>query len=325
LKTSDVFTVAAVVLLPAALLWAIFIARSGGMKQRVKTNIGIPQALRPAASDEKLEGKRLERLQTWGLVATLAIAIFIPAYWLPEKDRQDHFTERFSEESIHRGSLIFQPPPVLPPDIGAVEFKKLEEGISLGQGCANCHGGDASGGPVPNGFVPPGSTKPVGYMAPPLNTVFTRWDDDMVRFTIERGRPGTPMPAWSVEFGGPMTTQMIDDVMAWLHSLPDNNKPPAILADDATGKQIFEARCAVCHGDKGQGKEDDALWHQGMALWHGDVKHLTKTQHLDAILGVRRWGFMPSFAAAPPQNVPAPPYPLTDNQIKAVMAFERTL
>jgi mono/diheme cytochrome c family protein len=155
--------------------------------------------------------------------------------------------------------------------------------------------------------------------------VFTRWDEDMVRFTIERGRPGTPMPAWSVEFGGPMTTQMIDDVIAWLHSLPENNQPPAELASDATGKEIFEARCAVCHGPKGQGKEDPTGWYQGMALWKGDVKHLTKTQHLDAILGIRRWGFMPAFAEAPPQNIPVPPYPLTQKQIEAVMAYERTL
>lgn len=341
MKTSDILTVAAVVLLPAALLWAIFIARTGGTKRARRANLGIPQALQPAPSDEKLEGPRLERLQTWGLVATLATAIFIPAYWLPEKQRQEHFTERFAEESVHRGSLIFQVAPVLPEGVGSVEFKKLEEGIALGQGCAKCHGGDASGGTV--AFVPPGSKKSVSYQAPPLNNVFTRWDEDMVRFTIERGRPGTPMPPWSVEFGGPMTTQMIDDVIAWLKSQPENNAPPADLAADAGGQEIFAARCAVCHGDKGQGKEDPGtpampvgapspsvsavppLWHQGMALWHGDVRHLTKIQHQDAILGIRRWGFMPSFAEAPPPNVPLPPYPLTDAQILAVMEYERTL
>ncbi|MCA1702828.1 MAG: hypothetical protein LC808_05975, partial [Actinobacteria bacterium] len=167
MKTSDILTIAAVVLIPAALLWAIFIARSGGGR-KARATLGIPQALRPAASDDKLEGPRLERLQTWGLVATLATAIFIPAYWLPEKNRQEHFTERFSEESVHRGSLIFQPAPVLPENVGAVEFKELEEGISLGQNCAFCHGGDAGGGPVPNGFVPPGEKDPVQYNAPPL-------------------------------------------------------------------------------------------------------------------------------------------------------------
>jgi mono/diheme cytochrome c family protein len=323
------------------LLWAIFIARTGGTKRYRRANLGIPQALRPAPSDEKLEGPRLERLQTWGLVATLATAIFIPAYWLPEKQRQEHFTERFSEESVHRGSLIFQAPPELPEGVGAVEFKELEEGISLGQACSRCHGGDASGGLV--SFQPPGTTKTVNYTAPPLNNVFTRWDEEMVRFTIERGRPGTPMPAWSVEFGGPMTTQMIDDVIAWLKSQPENQQPPAELSADATGKEIFEARCAVCHGDQGQGKEEKgtpgqpagdpspsvspipAVWHQGMALWHGDVRHLTKDQHKAAILGVRRWGFMPSFAEAPPVNVPVPPYPLTEKQIEAVMEYERTL
>ncbi|MEA2499708.1 MAG: cytochrome c oxidase cbb3-type subunit [Actinomycetota bacterium] len=325
METSDIFLVAAVVLVPAALLWAIFVARSGGMGGKRRPSLGIPAALRPAPSDEKLEGRRLERLQTWGLIATLASAIFIPAYWLPEKDRQEHFTERFQEEAVHRGRLTFLPPPVLPEGVGSQEFKELEEGIALGQNCARCHGAEAQGGPVDTGFVPPGETKRVEYQAPPLNNVFTRWDEEMVRFTIERGRPGTPMPPWGVAFGGSMTTQMIDDVMAWLHTLPENNEPPAELASDATGKEIFEARCAVCHGDRGEGKEVDTLWHQGMALWKGDVLHLTEIQHRDAILGVRRWGFMPSFAEAPPVGVPVAPYPLTAKQIEAVMAYERTL
>jgi mono/diheme cytochrome c family protein len=323
-ETSDLFLVAAIILIPAALLWGVFIARSGGLGKTRRPSLGIPQALRPAAPDEKLEGPRLERLLKWGVVATLATAAFIPAYWLPEANRQEHFAERFSEESVHRGSLIFQPPPILPEGVGAVEFKELEEGIALGQNCAFCHGGEAQGGPIPNGFVPPGSTEKVQYQAPPLNNVFTRWDEEMVRFTIERGRPGTPMPAWGVEFGGPMTTQMVDDVIAWLHSLPENNEPPAELAADASGQEIFEARCAVCHGPEGQGKEGD-VWYQGLALWKGDVKHLPKVQHKAAILGVRRWGFMPSFAEAPPQYVPPAPYPLTDKQIKAVMEYERTL
>lgn len=323
METSDLFLIAAVVALPALLLWAIFVARSGGVGKR-RPNLGIPQALRPAPSDEKLEGRRVERLQTWGLVATIATAVFIPAYWLPEKSRQDHFAERFEEEAIHRGKLIFQPAPVLPEGVGAQEFKELEEGIALGQNCARCHGAEAQGGPVDTGYVPPGTTKRVEYQAPPLNNVFTRWDDEMVRFTIERGRPGSPMPAWAVEFGGSMTTQMIDDVMLWLKSLPENNQPPAELAADATGQQIFEARCAVCHGDNGEGKEGP-VWHQGMALWKGDVKHLTKLQHLNTIYGVRRWGFMPAFAEVPPQGIPAPPYPLTNKQIQAVMEYERTL
>jgi hypothetical protein len=94
-EQSDILLVAALVVVPAALLWAIFIARSGSPGKAPRPKLGIPQALRPMSPDEVLEGPRLERIQTWGLIATLATAAFIPAYWLPEKSRQEHFTERF--------------------------------------------------------------------------------------------------------------------------------------------------------------------------------------------------------------------------------------
>jgi mono/diheme cytochrome c family protein len=189
--------------------------------------------------------------------------------------------------------------------------------------------------------------------------VFSRWDEEVVRFTIERGRPGTPMPPWGVDFGGPMTQQMIDDVIAWLHSIQVD--PPAISDDcgdinsrneQACGEVIFEARCAVCHGPEGQGKEDTAKvvinpgdlrcvppsgspdapecpkgpkWWQGLALWQGDVNHLDEDQHLTTITNGRRFAFMPQFGEAPAQGIPAPPVPLTEAQIRAVMAYERSL
>jgi len=338
-ETGDILLITLVVLVPAALMWAVFIARSGRPGRPPRPKLGIPQALRPAEPDEVLEGPRLERIQTWGLVATLATAVFIPAYWLPEAQRQAAFEERFHEESVHRGKLIYAAPPELEEGIGGVEFKAVEEEIQLGQNCAFCHGGNLEGGPIPNGYIPPGArdgTDPVQYFAPPLNNVFTRWDEEVVRFTIERGRPGTPMPAWGVEYGGPMTSQMVDDVIAYLKSLPENNEPPAELAEacaealapDAlgcsSGKEIFDARCAVCHGPEGSGKEGD-IWYQGLALWRGDVRHLPEDLHYQTIVQGRRFAFMPQFGEAPPQGIPVPPYPLTADQIRAVMEYERSL
>lgn len=368
MKTSQVLTIALLVIGPAALLWGLFLLRQSRGPGRTRLRIAIPQALRPGAPDEVLEGPRLERIQVGWLLATLSMAIFIPAYWLPEAQRQEAFQERFDEDAIHRGQLIFTKAPELQDDIEAVEFKEIEKGVALGQGCANCHGpADAPDEEdiASGGFANPAHTDPltgevVQYQAPPLNNVFTRWDDEVVRFTIERGRPGTPMPAWGVEFGGSMTELMVSDVMAFLHSLPGNNRPPAELSagcdpdepedpeeredlpslPDECGQEIFEARCAVCHGPEGQGKEDTTLreyfdeqgnpverklWYQGLALWNGDVKHLDKGQHLYTVRNGRRFAFMPTFAQAPVQYVPVPPYPLTDRQIEAVMAYERTL
>lgn len=323
MSTSEILVVALVVFVPAALLWAVFVARTGRPGAPRRAAAGIPQAMRPAAPDEKLEGPRLERIQWTGFVSSIILAAFIVVYWLPEKGRQDHFVERFSEEAVHRGGLTYAKAPVLEDDADPAEFKELEEGIALGQGCATCHGAEGQGSIQQ--WTPPGRKKPINYNVPPLNNVFQRWDEEIVRFTIERGRPGTDMPAWGIDYGGSMTSQMVDDTIAWLRTLEGNQEPPPALPEDATGQQIFEARCAVCHGPKAQGKEDDNLWFQGMALWKGDVRHLTEEQHLATIRNGRRYAFMPQFAEAPAQYVPVPPYPLTDEQIEAVMEYERTL
>lgn len=334
METGDVLLVALIVLVPAALLWAIFIARTGRPSRPVRPRLGIPQALRPASPDEQLEGPRLERLQTWGLVASLATAAFIPAYWLPERDRHERFQERFDEQAVERGENIYAVPPALEEDIDPIEFKEQEENIALGQGCAFCHAGDGSGGLVPTGFVDPVTEREVQYQAPPLNNVFQRWDEEVIKFTIERGRPGTPMPAWGVEFGGPMTEQMVTDVIAYIRSFPGNQEPPDLPTevcaeaenndDCATGQEIFEARCAVCHGPEGQGKEGN-VWYQGMALWEGDVLHLDRSRHVTTVTEGRRFAFMPTFGEAPPQGIPVPPYPLTPEQIDAVVQYERSL
>lgn len=351
MTTAQILTLLGVVLVPAALLWIIFIARTGRPGGPRRARLGIPAALKPGAPDEVLEGPRLERLLFWGFVATVITVAFFPAYWLPEAERQAAFQERFDHEAVERGELIFQIPPQLDEDISPADFKEEEKAISLGQACANCHGGDASGGLAQPAYRDPATGDVVAYRAPPLNNVFQRWDEEVVKFTIERGRPGTPMPAWGVEFGGSMTEQMITDVIAWLKSLPGNQEAPPPISDACQepepddlgcGKEIFEARCAVCHGPEGQGKEasgtDGTLdfnnsgpdevsdpWYQGMALWRGDVRHLSEARHIETVRNGRRFAFMPAWAEAPAAGIPPPLYPLTDEQILAVIAYERSL
>jgi mono/diheme cytochrome c family protein len=365
-STSDIWLVALVILVPAIILWLIFVARSG-KPGKARVVLGIPRAMRPGQPDEVLEGPRLERIQVGGVLAVVALTLFIPLYWLPEPDRQEAFAEHQSELAVENGQIIFSEPPVLEEDADPARFKALEKGIALSQNCQSCHGPAeaddptqlASGGAAP--YQEPITGQNVSYRAPPLQNVFTRWDEEIVQFTIERGRPGTPMPAWGVEYGGPMTPQMVEDVMAWLKTLPGNNAPPTDEAGPdgneisegcqepsggdllSCGEEIFEVRCAVCHGPEGQGKEDEELngsipdpeddektvdvptWYQGMALWKGDVEHLSEDQHFFTVVNGRRFSFMPAFGEAPPQGTPIPPYPLTDDQIRAVVAYERTL
>lgn len=336
----EVLTIALLVLVPALLLWGIFLLRNR-MARQPGALLGIPRAMRPGQPDAMLEGQRLERVQVGGLVFTLVLAFFIPMYWLPEASRQAGFEERFSEESLTRGRLIFQTAPLIEEDADPAVFKEEEKAISLGMGCANCHGAvveddpaaSGGGGLVPE-FQDPVTGEIVSYQAPSLQNVFTRWDEEIVRFTIERGRPGTPMPAWGTDYGGPMTSQMVDDVMAWIGSLPGNNQPPEGISEGCQnpsksqakqcGKEIFAARCAVCHGPEGEGKES-LPWYQGLALWKGDVRHLDENLHRYTIINGRRFAFMPPFGEAPAQGIPAPPYPLSDKQIDAVMQYERDL
>jgi mono/diheme cytochrome c family protein len=354
---NNILVIALVILVPAALLWAIFVARSRAPR-RPGGVLGIPQGLRPGDPDEVLEGPRLERILAAGVVATIATAVFIPAYWLPESDRQEKFVERFEEESLERGLLIAQAPVTLPEDADPQVFKENEKAQALGMGCANCHGGvdeedpesetNLSGGTVE--YTDPTTGDVVNYTAPPLQNVFQRWDEEIIRETIERGRPGTPMPTWGVEYGGPMTQQMVDDIMAYLESLPGNQTPPEISEGcsdpaeedyESCGQEIFEARCAVCHGPEAQGKEglpvkDDPsttetdetavpTWYPGLALWKGDVTHLDRSLHEKTVTEGRRFQFMPPFGEAPPQGIPIPPYPLTESQIEAVVDYERSL
>jgi mono/diheme cytochrome c family protein len=353
---TNLLLIALVVLVPALLLWSIFIARTR-RSPRPGGVLGIPQALRPGDPDEILEGRRLERIQAAGLIATLATAVFIPAYWLPESDRQESFAERFEEESHERGALIVQKPPEIPEDADPQVFRESEHALALGMSCVNCHGGvdeenperSLGGGQVPGGWTDPTTGEVVSYEAPPLQNVFQRWDEEIIRMTIERGRPGTPMPTWGVEFGGPMTQQMVDDVIAYLKTLPGNQNPPPELSEGcedpaesdylSCGEEIFETRCAVCHGPEGQGKEATGSlndpttpeeepndpWYPGLPLWKGDVRHLEPILHKKTVNEGRRFQWMPPFGEAPPQGIPVPPYPLTESQIDAVVAYERSL
>jgi mono/diheme cytochrome c family protein len=341
---SNELIVVGLLLVTAALMWGIFLARAG-KPGRPAVVLGIPKAMRPAEPDEKLEGPRLTRILAWGVVATLATAVFIPAYWLGELTRQTSFDERFQEESLERGELIFQTAPELPEESDPQEFREVERALALGMGCEACHGKvvedpaeSALGGAVP--YTDQATGKNVTWTAPPLQNVFQRWDEEVVRFTIERGRPGTPMPAWGVAYGGPMTSQMVDDVIAWLRSLPGNQEAPEVSEQcknpgkgdlESCGEEIFQARCAVCHGPEAQGKENPAregerpVWYQGMALWKGDVRHLDRNLHLYTVINGRRYAFMPAFGEVPAQGIPVPPYPLTEKQIEAVVTYERGL
>ena len=197
---------------------------SGAVARRRRSTPQVPIGLRPAPSDDELETNILERWQGLGVVLTIFLALFLPAYWLFfEQQRGSAAGIEQRTESIHRGKVIFGPTP---------------PGVAHGfqANCAQCHGTNAEGGVKGRTWIPPGTSKPVAYQAPSLNDVFIRQTvgakknaKDAYNFvyeTIARGRAGAPMPTWGLGYGGPMNDQQIEDVVNFLISIQPLDKLP---------------------------------------------------------------------------------------------------
>ena len=73
----------------------------------------------------------------------------------------------------------------------------------------------------------------VNWIAPALNTVLWRFNEDQVSYILNYGRPGTPMAAWGADGGGPLTTQQIDNVIDYLWSVQLTQKQMRTQVDDA--------------------------------------------------------------------------------------------
>ncbi|HVU88718.1 MAG TPA: c-type cytochrome [Pirellulales bacterium] len=118
--------------------------------------------------------------------------------------------------------------------------------------CAGCHGAEGSFG-----------------AAPPLNDqLFLEIvPDETLHEVIRRGREGTPMPAFSTEYGGTLTDEQVQALANglkshWLEGAKSEAKnAPAYLVgnemtigeETALGAQLFADACAGCHGENGQG------------------------------------------------------------------------
>ncbi len=137
-----------------------------------------------------------------------------------------------------------------PEDRPLREDEVTDFGKLFAKHCAGCHGSEGKLGP-----------------APPLNDkLFLAIvpDEELLR-VVRDGRPGTPMPAFAREQGGPLTAKQVEAVARGLKPLwggtPPKEKPPPYLApkgagDKERGAKLFAQACAACHGAKGQGGEE---------------------------------------------------------------------
>lgn len=173
-------------------------------KREVGSEIELAPNRKEYFDDETLEGPRLERVQLIGVVLLAIIVISLPLYWIFEPSRQAGAEEGWDNRFASWGSQLFEP---------------TAEG---GFNCAGCHGGmQAVGGEAPFTITDPitQEVESVNWKAPALNTAFYKFDEDEIRFILDYGRPFSPMSPWGLVGGGPMNTQQIDNLIAYIKSI----------------------------------------------------------------------------------------------------------
>jgi mono/diheme cytochrome c family protein len=104
--------------------------------------------------------------------------------------------------------------------------------------------------------------------------------DLAVENTIRNGVPGSVMPAWSLENGGPLGEEKIDAlvlyILSWgtgglelLTPMPSPTMRPLITpvpqvqGDPNNGALLYDQNCAMCHGAQGEGRVGatlDRVW-----------------------------------------------------------------
>jgi mono/diheme cytochrome c family protein len=192
------------------IVWLVTNLRSG--RKEAGSEIELAANRKEYLSDAELEGKKLN-LALFSAAGLLAvIAVVLPLYWLGEPGRMKGAEEDYQEIFVERGLDTYE----------------------NGAQCVNCHGGAGVGGVAPfivndqNGqFV-----AQVNWIAPALNNVLYRYNEDQVRYILNYGRPGTPMAAWGADGGGPLTTQQIDNVIDYLWSVQLTQKQMRTQVDD---------------------------------------------------------------------------------------------
>ena len=252
------------------------------------------------------------RLLIAGLIMTVLIITGLLIYSLQESPRLVAAAEEFKAERIQRGEQIYQ------------------------DQCVACHGAQGEGG-----------------SGPALNnrTVLKNTLDHVFFSVIRSGVPGTQMPAWSVDYGGPLTDEDVRDVVAllraWEATAPEI-EAPVFVPDPAQGARLFSSTCAICHGTNGSGTEtapqinnperlqalpDD--WYRevinngrpakGMPTW-GTVLSPNQVEHLVALIAAWRKGeqILPDFTTE--ELVASILYALEQNDLQnAAFEIERAI
>lgn len=184
-----------------AVVFGLVNLRAG--RPEVGSEIELAPNRKPYLRDDELEGRKLDRTLTYGLLGLMVVGLGLPLYWLQEPSRQEGAAQRINDEFVKRGAQMFAP---------------TADG---GYNCAFCHGADGGGGVTPYTITDAEGrfVKEVQWKGPALNNIMTRYNRDQIRYVLEYGRLATPMPAWGTKGGGPLTEQQLQNLIDYIGTL----------------------------------------------------------------------------------------------------------
>lgn len=193
-----------IVFIAVVLAFAYAFINIRNSKAELGSEIELAPNRKPYFADEELEGRKLDRTLTLGLLGIFFVALGLPLYWLSEPGRQAGAKVDFNRKFADRGAQM---------------FATTEQG---GFNCAFCHGGDKAVGGIVDFTITDANgafVKAVKWQAPALNTVLLRYSREEVRFILNYGRPFSPMPPWGVVGGGALNPQQIQNLIDYLASI----------------------------------------------------------------------------------------------------------
>jgi cytochrome c oxidase cbb3-type subunit III len=172
------------------------------------------------------------------------------------------------------------------------------------QNCAGCHGADGQKGPAM-------------ALSDPVYLAIV--DDDTLRSTISKGRPGTAMSAFAQKEGGMLTDEQINAIIRGIrerwskpNALAGVTAPPYAAKTPGSpqqGEAVYATFCASCHGTGAKGGP------KAGSVTNGSYLSLISDQGLRTIVITGR----PDFDA--PDWRGNAEHPMTDQQISDVVAW----
>ncbi len=141
--------------------------------------------------------------------------------------------------------------------IGGTKAERIQAGGELfAQHCAECHGENGEGAELKG---------KAGEVTAPLNSddFLTGHFDDTIFQLISYGQPGAGMQAFGLAYGGPLTDQEINAIIAFMRAWAEPEEEPAEAAAELASienpsfardiKPIFDKKCASCHSKRLKG------------------------------------------------------------------------